>query len=196
MKNPEIIAIYDNVKGFEAEYFDKFNITLLSFDEFRSNFKTVWTGMKMLVDGTMQKSIYKKMAMGQKESVFYRGCNSVTVSNQKIISVPDFRNYIRCNNAENFDVASRNKFGTEMEILENVLELISNKSSSFTDKEIEELFSGDNKMNITDIVPNSGDEEYIFVKDKTDGLMPDANVIDVNSFMLLKELKEIFLHKI
>lgn len=203
----KIILIHDEIKGLDPMYFKSnfSNVELVKQENFKSVCTPIWKEVTYILDGTSKKMIYKALAKGLEEKMFYTGSNFVDYKGKKVLSIPDLRVYAYCNNAESFDVRTRNEFKVDLDNIKDILKLISNTTDEFKrgeEKRIEleatDLFGKGEVYNFNSIVPRNEDEEnFVFIKDSTEvPFTPDGNVIDVNGFLILKELKNIFMHKI
>lgn len=188
------LMVYDDSLVIDDDYFCKFkNLTLIKLCEFKEFTTTeAWVEVSTILDVTNKKSLYNFFKKDCEESIYYKSVPFYIFKNKKIIALDDLRAYLHCKNAENFDTETINKFALQMDRIESVLELTCGSYTSILEKELEQF---DKTLNINEIV-NKTDGDYYFVKDKTNGIMPNGKTIDVNGLLLLKELKEIFKHSI
>lgn len=189
----KILLIYDDVVTIDKEYFCKFkNLIILKLSEFKTFAKSeTWVEVSDVLDATSKKSLYNFFKKDSEEFLYYKGSPFYVLNNKKVIALDDLRAYINCKNAENFDIETINKFALQMERIEAILELTCGSYANILEKELEE-FQG--VININAIV-NKDEGDYLFVRDKTKGIMPEGKkIIDVNGLLLLKELKQIFEH--
>lgn len=190
------ILIYDRDAELNLEFFCKYkNLELVPIDEFKQYATSNWDKIGEIMDATSRKSVYTAFSKVDKPSIFYKEIPYVIYKNKKVIALYDLKIYKYCKNSENFDEITLNKFCKQLEIVESVLELVCSSYIDFLEKELDEL-DKNTIININNIV-NKNDSDYYFVVDKKDNkIVPDGKTLDLNSLMLLKELKSIFMHQI
>lgn len=192
MKN---ILIYDEDSKVDLDFFCKYkNLTLIKPEEFKEYAKDNWKEIEVIMDGTTKKSIYKAMAKDNKSSIYYKEIPYVFFKGKKAIALYDLKIYNYCKNSENFDETTLNKFVKQLEVVESVLDLTCTSYIDFLEKELDE-FESNAVININSIV-NKSDSDYYFVADKRNMITPNEKTIDFHSMMLLRELKDIFMHQI
>lgn len=190
------ILIYDRDAEINLDFFCKYkNLELIAVDEFKQYATSNWETIGDILDATSKKSVYTAFSKVEKPSIFYKEIPYIIYKNKKVIALYDLKIYKYCKNSENFDEVTLNKFCKQLDIVEAVLELVCSSYIDFLEKELDELDKS-TIININNIV-NKNDSDYYFVVDRKDNrIVPDGKIIDLNSLILLKELKDIFMHQI
>ena len=186
-----IILIHDvNLPQKATDYFKKFKgLKLISKEETDIKLKDFWKDTKTIIDTTSNHDFYKKCKGNNEEKVFSKNVDFVEFKGRKVVNLFTLKNYFY--KKSNFSETQYETILKKRKIIDSTLSNICTVFQNSLERELEILKK---PINIKEITIEK--EDMYFVKEIKENETAGENVLDVNDFMVLKELKDILLYKI
>ena len=185
------VLIHD-ISNLDINYFDKFkDLEVVHINTAKDFMRNNWHLITDIFDGSTKFEFYKNMLKNNEEHIFKAGVNFILSKSKKYYHLPNLKNLQFAEKKESF---SDEDFKTILKNKDNILkslEYVCGSYKNLFEKELDEL--EDKPIDISELTINN--EKMYFVKDKRK-YADDDNVIDLNSLLLLKDLKEILENKI
>ena len=186
-----IILVHDarlSDKG--CAYFKKFkNLELINKEEANDKIRSFWKQVETVIDTTSNHEFYKKCKGQNEDRKFGEGVNFVEYKGRKIVNLFSLNNYLY--KKDNFTEEQFNRIKKERVVIEKTLKSICDVFQNNLQVELEKF---NKPINIKEITLNK--EDIYFVKELNENEIAGENIISLNDFTLLKELKDILLYKI
>ncbi len=186
-----IILIHDAElpeKGYA--YFKKFkDLILVNKEESNDKIKSFWKDTKTIIDTTANHEIYKKCKGTQDDKKFNKYVNFIEYKGRKIVNLFSLKNYLYKQN--NFTEEQFERIKKERIVIEKTLANICDVFQNNLQAELEKM---DKPINIKEITLKK--EDMYFVKELNKDEAAGENVMDLNDFQILRELKDILLYKL
>lgn len=185
------ILIHD-ISCLAIEKFSDFkNLEIVNKDIARDFMKEHWHQITDIFDSTSNHYFYNSVKKDNEEFIFKADINFMFINGKKYYNLPSLNNFEFANKKENFSEEDFKEILKKKDSIEKTLSYICGSYKHILEKELEEL--DDKVIDISELVSNK--EKIYFVKDKKK--YPDNdNILDFNSLLLLKDLKEILENKI
>lgn len=186
-----IILIHDiELPKKAADYFKKFKgLELISKNETDVKLKDFWKDTKTIIDTTSNHDFYKKCKGDKEEKIFSKNVDFVEFKGRKVVNLFTLKNYFY--KKANFSETQYETILKKRKIIDSTLSNICTVFQNPLERELENLKK---TINIKEITIKK--EDMYFVKNINEDETAGENVLDVNDFMVLKELKDILLYQI
>lgn len=185
------VLIHD-INNLAIENFNKFkDLKVVNKNIARDFMKEHWNIITDIFDSTNNHYFYNSMKKNNDEHLFKADIYFMIISNKKYYNLPSLNNYTFANKKENFSEEDFNEILKKKDSIEKTLSYACGSYRHILEKELDEL--DDKVIDISELT--IAKEKMYFVKDKKKYADND-NILDFNSLLLLKDLKEILENKI
>lgn len=187
------LLIYDmeNMNDKLKNYLGNFKNLVLVHQDDNDTFRKYWSETKNILDATKTHKFYKKAKStdNQEEKLFKKDVNFVILKNRKVVKLEDLSTFLY--KKENFSEEDYKEILKKKHLIQDVLTEICKTFKNNLEKDLEDILK-DKVLNISSITPDNS--KIFLVKDTN--INTEENVIDLNDYELLKELKDILVYKI
>ena len=188
-----VVLIHDikNLPEQAIKYFEKFKDLKLVYEQLaKDNMKNYWKNTKTIIDSTANHEFYNKCKENNEERKFSKEVDFVKLNGREIVKVENLRNYFykKANfNEDDYEVIKHKR-----QVIDKTLEQICSSFQNQLEKELEEL-SGKH-ISLKNLTPDN--TEVYFISEKNGESTNVENVLNIEDFLVLKELKDILTCKL